>query len=143
MIGAHSIKQMKITKVNLTETLQKFSRNLYRPVTIVWVITPVVIASRLGLSDFLTPGNSAAINVFDMRAYGIALLIFLIGAILGKKINSGTLTKLSYSIGFSAYATLSYDVFPVLTAAVWYAICAVILIIESGRVRDGKRRNRK
>ena len=143
MIGIHSIKQMKITKVNLTETLQKFSRNLYKPVTIIWVITPVVIISRLGLSDFLTPGNSVAINILDMRAYGIALLIFLIGAILGKKLDSRTLTQLSYSIGFATYATLSYDVFPVLTAAAWYAICAVILIIESGKVRDGKRRNRK
>ena len=143
MIGAHSIKQMKITKVNLTETLQKISRNLYRPVTIVWIITPVVIASRLGLSDFLDPRNSSAINVLDMRAYGFALLAFLIGAILGKKLNSRTLTQLSYSIGFAAYATLSYDVFPILTAATWYAICAAILIIESGKVRDGKRRNRK
>ena len=118
---------------------KNFWRGYYKPMTVIYVFTPVLIASRLGLSNLLAPNSTPSIDLFETKVYGLAFLVFYIGLILSDIFKAKTLRFIAVSFGSCLYATLGYDVWPILTSMTWNFICAFILFIEAGKVNDRRK----
>ena len=115
---------------------KNFWRGYYKPMTVIYVFTPVLIASRLGLSELLAPNSTQAINLFSMRIYGTAFLVFYIALLATRKLKDKRFLIFVLAVGSCLYFTLGYDVWPILTSMTWNFICAFILFVEAGKVND-------
>lgn len=105
-------------------------RMLYRPITGVWIYTPVVAIYRLGLDQILTPGNNVAINLVQSRTYGILYMVLFVAMLYAVRTDKEWVKKLVLSYGCGLYAMNAFDVLPVLTAATWNFILALIMFFE-------------
>jgi hypothetical protein len=107
----------------------------YKPMTAIWIYTPVLALSRLGITNLFAPNTSPAINLIDERLYGVLFTLFLAVLCTSNWLHYRNLKISILSIGAGLFAMLAVDVYPVFTSMTWHGICAGILFIESGRVR--------
>ena len=94
--------------------------------------TVLVMAGRMGLTRFTSPGSAARINVVPAWQYGLAYLILLVALWWTLEERRLTMAGFVTSVfGFALYIVQAFDVWPVFPSDAYYALMALILLAES------------
>lgn len=97
----------------------------------VLAFTGIVMVGRMGLLSLLSPGSAARINIVSQWEYGFAFLglfVALFYTLDRRRVSmAGFITSV---IGCGVYAVQSFDVWPVVTSAGYYALMSLILMAE-------------
>jgi hypothetical protein len=99
---------------------------------VVMAFTAILAAGRLGLLNALAPGAAVRIDLIPQPAYGAVFAVLFVALVFTQGARRKSVFGFWVSaIGAGAYWMLAADVWPVVTAAGYYALAGIILCAEA------------